>query len=268
MRKITPLISIFLLLFCGCKNDPAKHLAPNGSFELSIPQVEVDSIFFNQSASVKFHLNHPETEIYYDFGDNEVTRNSNKYVGPVIIDTSTKISARAFHKEFLPSESISSDLIQVKDYSDKVKVLLNEPAHQNYPGNGNQNLLDLKKGSTNFRLNNYWMGFQRPQVLIDLQFENEETIQSITLSNLKDHNSWIFSPKTIRLMSGNEILAEQQIDRPESHQPTKMSLTKVHLQTARKLKNLTVQIINEEIPEWHAGKGTMPWLFIDEILIN
>jgi len=50
-------------------------------------------------------------------------------------------------------------------------------------------LIDLRKGTLNFRAGQFWSGFQSEEVVVRLSFEQATEVEKIYLSLLSDHNS-------------------------------------------------------------------------------
>jgi len=136
---------------------------------------------------------------------------------------------------------------------------LTPEAHENYPATGAASLIDLQKGTLNFRAGRFWSGLQAEEVVVRLNFER-------TL--LSDHNSWIFLPKQIEVWNEDELVGAIDLNKPESAEKSALKSIAVNV-TPKEYKGLKIKILNHKnIPNWHAGKGTPPWLFMDEIFVE
>ena len=85
--------------------------------------------------------------------------------------------------------------------------------------------------------------------------------------------SWIFAPKKLLVYGskdGTEYDLLQTLTFPPTLEGAANSLEFLEA-TFPKTSLRFVKVVLEHfegIPEWHPGKGTLPWLFVDEILIE
>jgi len=245
MKKII-LIASFFLVSCSQNNlqkitvsDTAQAaMLQTQQIQLSTPNIQVDSLLFIKSARVSLDFALPEADIYYTLNG----ENPQKYDAPFDIQKTTNMSVQARKNDFQNSDWVETTLIKVNNKTQNAKIELTPEAHENYPATGAASLIDLQKGTLNFRAGRFWSGFQAEEVVVRLNFETATKVEKIYLSLLSDHNSWIFLPKQIAIT--------------------------VDI-TPNEYKDLKIKIINHEnIPDWHAGKGTPPWLFMDEIFVE
>jgi len=206
----------------------------------------------------------PETEIYYTLNG----ENPQKYDVPFDIQKTTNISVQARKNGFQNSDWIETTLIKVNDKTQNATIKLTPEAHENYPATGAASLIDLQKGTLNFRAGEFWSGFQAEEVVVHLNFEKATQVEKIYLSLLSDNNSWIFLPKQIEVWHEDKLVGTTNLNKPESTEKSALKSIVVDM-SPNKYKELTIKILNHKnIPDWHAGKGTPPWLFMDEILIE
>lgn len=258
-----------LIILISCQVNEKPLLASQGLFQLASPHIEIDSVLFKSSAKINISLDLPGVQIFYATNQDDVTSRDVLYNTSLEFNQSGRIEIRAFHSDYLPSDLVVKEVIKVRDFSKKASLTITPPAHSNYPGEGSQSLLDLKKGTTNFRQNQFWMGFQSKTVVLELDFEKSEKIEEVILSTLKDQASWIFLPERIQLISSGNIIVEKVIEQPSELEPASLEFFTLKLPQSISTKSLSIKIINRSsIPEWHAGKGSLPWLFVDEVLIN
>jgi hypothetical protein len=238
-------------------------------FELATPRIQTDSLLFNTSATVAAVFNMEGATIRYTVNGSDVTSDAQVYQNPLIVNEPTEFNFRAFHPDYVPSKTVSMRLLKVKKDVSNAKVSLTPEADSNYPGNGGKGLVDLQKGTTQFRAGNHWMGLQGEQIKIVLDFENETTISNLIVSSLNDHGSWIFLPKEITVFGdGKEKIGSISLPMPTAVEPKGISLLDVPVLTGS-YKSIEIQIdLLETIPQWHQGTGTAPFFFIDEILVE
>jgi hypothetical protein len=254
--------------FLCCKHETKPDFSSSEVFELSPPRLEIDSLLFKNSATLKVEFEVENAKIHYTKDGSEVTENSTVYKEPITIQKSGTFNFKGFHPSFKSSNAIGIDLIKVTNDISKSKITVSPNPHSNYIGIGAYGLVDLKKGSTQFRNGNEWLGFQSNTVTINLDFKEQLEISKVILSTLKDHNSWIFSPESFMVFNKAKNIGTLTLDEPTINQETKLSFIEIPIKKDS-YSNLEIQIhLLEEIPNWHQGKGTTPFFFIDEIIVE
>ncbi|MCB0551556.1 MAG: chitobiase/beta-hexosaminidase C-terminal domain-containing protein [Phaeodactylibacter sp.] len=266
-----PLPALFLLSFlfsCSAVRETEGALPSGMIFQLASPQCRVDSVLFVNSALLSLELDYPDVAIRYTDNGEDVSLNSRLYTGPIRVSTSGAIHARAFHPDFLPSEIVSRQVRKISAAALNASVAVHPEPHSSYPGNGPRSLVDLQKGSAAFRNGNYWMGFQADTVDISLSLDTEKPVGLVTLSVLEDNASWIFLPRSAEVFVDGKLVGRK--DWPASTSPGTSALQFLEIPVAGTTgSTIQVRVANwPSIPDWHPGKGTPPWFFIDELLIN
>lgn len=257
-----------LLLLFSCKEVVQERYASSEIFQLAPPRIQVDSLLFSKSALVSAQFDMQDAVIRYTHDGNEVTESSILYTEPIVIMEATKFAFAAFHPEYQKSPEIHTRLTRIKQSVSNAKVALSVEPHPNYPGGGGAALVDLQKGTTQFRVGKQWLGFQDKQINVQFDFEQEISISKLIISSLNDHGSWIFVPEAIRVTSNNKELGKVSIPIPKRVEPKQIALLDIPIINGS-YKNIEIQIdLLEAIPEWHQGKGTTPFFFIDEVLVE
>lgn len=239
---------------------------------LAPPIIKSEQMFFEKENPVVLALGLEGVNIHYTLDGSEPTESAPLYADTILIQQSGIIKAKAFHPQFSPSETATAQFIRLGPKRPVKSIVLNRPPHDNYPGNGPEGLLDRAKGSTNFRTA-HWMGFDGGKVEAIIAFEKEEYIHKITASVLSDQASWIFPPKSMIVygsQDGKEYTKLSILNlslTPEGAPNALKFITTDFPQTSIHFVKVVLQHF-EGIPQWHPGKGTAPWLFIDEILIE
>ena len=237
-------------------------------FQLSDPQVKVDSLLFRQATTITAELDQPGVEIYYAMGRASVSRADSKYEGPITLQGSAFLSMRAFHPSFQASDPVRVEVRKV-GHIPRASIGIDPQPQSPYVGLGAQGLIDLKKGRTNFRSGLEWLGFQSRTVKVEINFDQAQLIEGISLSTLQSHGDWIFLPSRLEVTIGNQVIASREFGVPSEQDPIQLKFLDLPFPDAQNVQSLELTITNHaEIPAWHPGSGTPPWLFIDEIIIN
>jgi hypothetical protein len=254
------------ILSCKEKTDIA--FSQSEIFELASPKLTIDSVLFKNSARLTADFMVEGAKIYYTSDGSHVDETSLVYENSISITKSGAYKFKTYHPDYKPSQQIGVTVIKTNYTAGALRAQVSPPPHKNYPGKGSVSLIDFKKGTHQFRNGNEWLGFQSPSITIDLNFNKEQEISKIILSTLKDHNAWIFKPESITASSSLKKIGEISLKAPIEAEQTQLAFIEIPVKKGS-YSNLEIQINQlEEIPSWHQGKGTAPFFFIDEILVE
>ncbi len=280
IKKYWSCIYCFLILVLyGCdalstqmnSSSPSVYLQQE-AVSLSAPIIKAESIFFDNQLEVSINMNIPGVKIYYTVNGENPSENSTLYKSPIILEKSNLIKTIAFHPGYITSEVAQKEFKKLGASKSIAKVEMTRVPHRNYPGIGELGLINRLKGTTNFKTDQ-WMGFDGGDLEVVIEFVEEIELSEVTGSFLSDPASWIFLPKCISVFHGsnkNKLvkLGTVSIDRTKESDTRVFRYGSLNFDENRG-KYLKVIIENhDEIPYWHPGKGTNPWLFIDEILFE
>lgn len=263
---------LFILGHLNVCSQKVRNLAQQTDFQLASPQIIYDHLLFESENEIILSLNHPYVEIRYTLDGSKPNTQSNLYLKPIKINKSTHLQTIATHHNFQTSEIAEIKFIQLNKKVSAKSIRLDRNPHQNYPGSGPESLMDLQKGTMNFRTN-HWMGFDGGELIITIELQEKLKIKKVVTSLLSDPGSWIFLPAEIIVyhskkgkkfkLAGHEILDQPT---PNTTSGLEFVTTTCHM---KKSKFIQVHIKSmAAIPDWHQGKGTTPWLFIDEIIVE
>ena len=256
------------LLVVSSQDAKKDNFASATIFRLAPPVIQVDSLIFTNSAQLEAIFDMPEAVIRFTDDGSEVTRASQIYTQPIQVTEASEFAFRAFHPDYRKSSEIYTRLIRIEQQVSNANVSVEPNPHPNYLGQGTKALVDLQKGTTQFRAGKQWLGFQNNQVTVRMDFKEETTISNLIISTLNDHSSWIFIPKAIRVFTNKEQIGELMVKEPSEVAPKQVELLDVPVSKG-KYTNIEIQVdLMDVIPEWHQGKGTIPFFFIDEILVQ
>ena len=240
-------------------------------FELAKPLLTSKQILFTDKTSAELTLDYKGTNIHYTLDGTDPTQQSPRYQSAIAIDKSCQLKAKAFHPQCKASAIVNANFVKAKLIKPLSVELLTAPS-QKYPGKGATALFDLQKGSFSYS-DDAWMGFGGNDVEALFSFENNTSIKSLTISVLNDPGSWIFGPKAIAIYSSNDNKKFEKIHEtnypPISADSASELLFLKQEMKPHKAKYFKVIVKNTgPIPDWHPGKGTPAWLFIDEIIVE
>lgn len=233
--------------------------------QLNTPRMEYESSFFSDKMTVTVPYSLSDTEIYYQIGASK----PQVLVGSEIeLSASSKVTVFAKKEGWKDSDKAEQAFIRVRPNNFKTNNLKFDPKGS-YKARGIETLFDLKKGSENFRDGN-WLGFNGDDMVVDVVLSETRSLESVFISTLDDTGSWIFPPTELEVWGGNNIndlkkLNTISIAPPDGPEPKHMIIHELAFE-ATALKYVRVIAKNYgNLPEWHPGKDTPAWMFIDEI---
>lgn len=238
-------------------------------FQLAPPMLKYQSGFFSGKVTFEVIFNQPGAEVRYTLDGREPGENDLLYTNPVTITGRAAVNARAFGKNFLPSETVTANFI--KDGKHIQTASFSRP-NESYANSKPDLLIDNIGGIANYR-SGTWVGFDSDTVTVDIELDKKESIQNILINLLQDENSWIFLPERVQvyyynaskktfLSTGEKIFSH---DTPGPKQCKALEIIPVEKINTDQLKLVFYTL--KKIPEWHSGKGQHGWLFIDEIKV-
>lgn len=245
------------------------ELCAQDSYQLAPPLVRYASVFFRKNTRVEIKFAQQGAAVYYTTDGTEPTENSNYYTKPVLISRGlTVLKVKAFGKNFLPS--VTDSFVFIRDGLPVSSIVYTSPDAK-YPGNGKNALTD-NKGGNNLFSSHTWLGFDCDTVHVMLTLKRKQPVQSVLVNLLQNEASWIFLPDKITARYYDETageflpFAEETIasvkETPGSHCVYRLLSSAEKKLTHR----ISLQLLVKRfIPDWHTGKGSHAWMFMDEI---
>jgi Chitobiase/beta-hexosaminidase C-terminal domain len=257
----------FLILFIS----NIAVLSAQDSFQLAPPLLKYASMFFTKEAKIEMFFAEPNTEIHFTTNGAEPTERDPIYKTPLSITTNfTRVKARVFSKTYQASEVVEA--LFIKDGLPIHSVECTPPSPK-YAGSGATTLID-NKGGTTVLSKKTWLGFRVDTVGIVLNLKKKQKVKKVLLNLLQDYGSWIFLPqkidafyfddKTKSYQFADNLVFMQDKDVKGSFCTPSVLMFKNGVKTDK--IRLQVYLV-KQIPDWHVGKGSKSWIFIDEIKI-
>ncbi|MGW9685031.1 chitobiase/beta-hexosaminidase C-terminal domain-containing protein [Flagellimonas sp. 2504JD1-5] len=256
-----------LILISSCQSKKVEFLK-TGAIQLAPPKIEVDSLLFIETAHVKLYSGSDEVDIRYTLDGSEVTSNSLSYTEPVTVSSTTNLKVKAFHPDFNASEVVDRTIIKMAKDISGATISIQPEAHASYKALGPNTLIDRRKGEFNFRSGNRWLGFQTNETVVNLEFSEAIFMEKALVGLLQDHGSWIFLPEAIEIQASDKTIGQLKLKPAENGDRKKMGFMEITVEKGEYNQITIIIHALQGIPEWHPGKGTMPWTFVDEILIE
>jgi predicted alpha-1,2-mannosidase len=195
-----------------------------------------------------------------------------EYDGPLDLNTSTRIEARAsrlgVHGRIIHSQVVAAQFTKVDGaYS----IQLQSSYAPEYAADGDGSLIDGLRGGTDFRTGE-WQGYRGQDIIVSIDLGSPKRVKRLGIGVLQDVRSWIWYPAEVEFnTSTNRRQWSSTIVRntisPEAEGAQIQDLWTAPIDKRARYIEVTVRSIGP-CPEWHPGAGETSWLFVDEILIE
>lgn len=266
MRTIYSLLVLTMLSY-SCISQNTKS-ASTEIFPLSTPLINTSAIFFDSTTTVSLNFDFTHAIIKYSLDRSTINPNSSTYTTPLKIDQSAIVKAKVYHPDYLESNQVQVEVIKTGKKTPIKEIVLTPNANEKYLGLGPSGLIDLIKGSEQFGNDKQWMGFQSDTISALIKLNSDVQVSNIILSVLTNQSNWIFAPFKIEVFGESELVGVMSY--PNSKIANSRGATFLRVPVDKGIYSLLKVVIYPlaKIPEWHQGKGTKPWFFMDEIIIH
>lgn len=241
-------------------------LNSNDNFLRPVIQTEYEG--FRKPVKVSISQPFPELQLRYSTDGSDLESGGFTFEKPVLVSENTTVKTQIFLNNKPLGPVVEAEITQTQDLK---FASLKTPPSKRYSGNQEFTLFDNQRGSLDFK-NKKWLGFDGEDLEVVIHFGEERTISKVGFGYLKNFGSWIFPPSAVEVFVSNHpdyqsVLSENIEINVENK--TAESLTFEKEIKPVKCQYLKIKISNfGEIPEWHDGKGTKPWLFVDEVFFE
>ena len=245
----------------------------NNLIKITSPIIDQDSSIITDYLDINITHFLEGTEIRYTTnGTDPDSLSSSEFKNPFRITDHTTIKAKAFKSGW-----ISSDVIQKTFYRSEISpdtiFLITQP-HRQYPGNGIQTLVDYQLGDQNFS-NGKWLGYLDDNMVFVIGFHQNKKLKEARFNTLIDNASYIFPLTSIKVAGSLDgirfkILNEikfPSIKKDDFKIENKSFNCPIPGENSYKFYKFTLTNL-KNLPDWHPGKNTPAWIFIDELFLN
>jgi len=238
------LISSFLLTIIGCESNATSDINLSSKYlqaeqvQLASPKIHSTNVLFENIQEVKIEMNVPEVEIYFTLDGTNPSKESIKYSTPLMLNKSSVVSSKAFHKEIKSSAIAKKEFVKLGPIVAIKEIQLNRSPSDDYQGGGPQCLLDREKGTGNFR-SNKWMGFAGGNLEVSIQLEKKQTLSKVTCSLLSNAGAWIFMPRLIQIYQDEKLLQELDLGENIEGDPSELQFPSLSFEPTE-IENLKI----------------------------
>ena len=245
--------------------------------KLNKPTIQQDSTIItdNVTVPIKHFLN--GVTIKYTIDDSEPdSLNSHTYTAPLKLYKNTTVKTKVFKKGW-----ISSDVVQQTFYKSSLNadsiILLTQPDVK-YIGKGGNTIIDHELGEMNFG-NGKWLGYNKTNMEFVMQFKTATVMNEVIFNSLINTGSYIFPIQSITVEASLDGKNYKPLQAQDYTAITKAYTKETNINQLQSFKvkvdkgaaypfyKFTLRNL-KQLPNWHPGKGTPAWLFVDEVFFN
>ena len=206
-----------------------------------------------------------DAPVRYTLDGSEPDANSPLYEGPIAIENSCTLKAKAekggaFTKTFTSHKAMGR------------KALANTTPHRKYTFDYPDNLTDGVRGADNFN-SGEWVGFNGDALDVIIEMDGKQRYSSLTVGTMIVKGDWVFNPASITVsLSKNDAdyltVAKEEYPSFSQNDPDGRKDYKITFpESDSKYIRIVVKPV-DSIPAWHPGKGHRGFVFVDEITVE
>ena len=249
----------------GSGNFPVSEITEN--LIIPVPFINSEKKTFTNELEISIGSNCVDCELKYGIVNNEEV-SWEIYENPIKISETSTISAIAVNKNGAQSKPVIAEFLKIKTGR---SIKLNSKYANQYAAEGDGALIDMLKGSNNFRTG-FWQGYQGQNVEAIVDLGKVELVSKVSTGFLQDNRSWIWFPEQVAYFSSIDGISFTKLNsiKNDFSLIQEGSFTK-EFEFKTNIKTRYIKMIAKNFgvcPDWHLGAGGASWIFIDEIRIE
>ena len=234
-----------------------------------VPYFSYKAKTFESSSNISLHNFHNNAEISYRIKHKFSKGRFKEYSEEINIDKTTTITAVAELNNKLSFEE-TANLIKIPMGR---TIQLNTEYSSQYTAGGNIALINMLRGSGDFRTGN-WQGYEGENIDCVIDLGKKQKIKTVGMGFLQDENSWIFMPEYVEFKISEDGKKYHSLgiinNKVDPHKGGSIIRDfKIDLEKKTKLRYIKVFVKNRGLcPTWHKGAGNKSWIFADEVWVE
>jgi len=237
---------------------------------LNQPIINTASGFFKDRVNISLKHVIKGVELKYSLDGKEPDSSSLLYSAPFFVDSSFKLTVKAFKKGWTASKSVNSQYF--KAGIPIVKANLLTPPDPKYALNADKILIDLDAGDPG-DFGTRALGYQKNDAVVVLDLGKPLLVHSLKVLNLQNLGAYILPPVQMTVWGSNNQQDWKLLTNTNLRMPEKLAAATTPFLTLEFPKS-TYQYLKfsakpiSKLPNWHPGKGQPGWFFMSELVVN
>ena len=265
--KLKVIVYILAFILFNCKDKTKNLFLQQDQISIVQPRLLATNQLIDSVEYLTANLKLEGVKIYYTTNGETPTEQSIEYTKPIKITKPGNYKFRAYHPDW--KESDISEKIFYKKGLDIDSIIWHTNANNHYKGVGPLTLNNNKKGALDFK-DKQWLGFDTI-AKASLKLKGLAQVKSFTIGYLSDPASWIFPPKNITVETSRDGIHfnSKTIEIQQLDSISKTEVKSITIPVNENVEYVRIEVRNiDSIPQWHEGKGSKAWLFMDEWVFN
>jgi uncharacterized membrane protein len=234
--------------------------------KLEKPKIISNISIFENKTNIDLTGNLKEEKIRYTLDGEDPDSTSTIYEESILLNKSVLFKAKAFKKNWFPSDIVQRDFSLIKRQAKEITVKY--APNKSYTGI--KKLIDLEKGSSSFR-DGKWNGYL-DDFDATLDLGEETTFEGVSVNCLERLPSYIFYPMNMEVYVGNDKVTMKKVgylDIPPTDRIQDIKIKSFIINFPKeKARYIRVKMKSlKTIPTWHEGAGAEVYIFIDEVMV-
>jgi hypothetical protein len=236
--------------------------------QLVAPEVQVDSLFFRQAATVSVKPARGRIQYYYTLDGSEPTPNSHRYAGPFPVRASARLRMIAAMEGWKESKPLGLLLLHLGTRPDK--VVLETAPDSAYRDRLDTTLVDGVAGPAVHDEGKY-LGYRGSDLRAGFAFGAPRVLSKVTVSYLESVGQTVMPPAFIEVWGGEHAGRLRKLGTVRTDYPAKDRPAAKH-QATLSLPGLPLRYLRiiagnkARLPAWHhSAKSAKPLMLIDEV---
>ncbi|QTE22213.1 chitobiase/beta-hexosaminidase C-terminal domain-containing protein [Polaribacter cellanae] len=265
--RVFVFVFILALLLLNCKKNKETSFLQENQVRITQPRLVATNQFIDSVAILTANLKLEGAKIYYTDNGENPTEKSTAYTKPIKVFKPGVYKFKAYHTDWKPSKIVEK--VFYKRGFPIEKIVWDTKPSKKYKGVGLSTLNNNQKAGIDFK-DEQWLGFDTI-AKASLTLKNVTFVKSLNIGYLKDPGSWIFPPERIKVETSKDGIhfKNKTIEIQPLEKVSSISIEYADIEINEDIKFLRVEVRNTaSIPDWHEGKGTKGWLFMDEWILK
>lgn len=151
-------------------------------------------------------------------------------------------------------------------------IVANQPVNKQYEFSGISTLTDGLKGNSNYK-SGRWIAFYQNDMDVTIDLQQPTDISTVVLSTCAAKGDWVFGTRgiTVEVSDNGTKFTKVASEAYPAMKESDSDGVQEHKLTFTPVKTRYVHIValsEKSIPDWHGGKKSPAFLFVDEIAID
>ncbi|MFZ4260437.1 c-type cytochrome domain-containing protein [Sphingobacterium sp. HJSM2_6] len=257
--------------FPSLRIDAGKKLDESQKLALTPVKISPERSFFQKEIMVS--LTHPVPGVKFHYtidGSDPDSVAALVYQSPFAIQKDVVLRVKAKKEGWLPSNEVRQNFYAT--FITPQKVTLESKPNAQYKARKEKSFFDLESGGVN-NADGRWLGFQGNDLSASLYFETAVHVDTLSLSIKQEYGQHIYPPEFLEVWGGTDTLnlkllnkVRLDMDKTESMRNRRIIACHLPNQSVRVLRLKTKHYA--KIPDGFPAAGSIPWLFVDEIILK